>query len=91
MSDIKIEKLSAKQREEMGIYKWPIWKKEVSRFDWHYDAIEQCYILEGEAVVETKGGEKVSFSAGDFVTFPNGLDCVWDIKKAIRKHYNFKY
>jgi uncharacterized cupin superfamily protein len=27
--------------------------------------------------------------AGDFVTFPAGMDCVWDVKEAIHKHYNF--
>ncbi|MCK5655099.1 MAG: DUF861 domain-containing protein, partial [Candidatus Aureabacteria bacterium] len=30
-----------------------------------------------------------SFSKGDLVTFPEGMDCNWDIKKAVSKHYNF--
>ncbi|RLC51944.1 MAG: cupin, partial [Candidatus Cloacimonadota bacterium] len=45
--EIKIEKLSDEQIEEKGIKSWPIWEKEVSRFDWHYDFTEECYILEG--------------------------------------------
>jgi uncharacterized protein len=38
--------------------------------------------------VETKDG-KVEFGDGDFVAFPTGLSCVWDIKEPVRKHYNF--
>ena len=89
MQDIKIEKLKDTKIKEMDISSWPIWEKEVSRFDWHYDSTEMCYILEGKITVETKDGKKVNFGAGDFVTFPKGLDCVWDIKEPVRKHYNF--
>ena len=85
---IKIEILTNEQIAQKGINSWPIWTKEVSRFDWHYDAEEECLILEGEVVVETAKGS-VTIQAGDFVTFSEGLSCVWDIKKDIRKHYNF--
>ncbi|MFH1593557.1 MAG: cupin domain-containing protein [Candidatus Omnitrophota bacterium] len=73
----------------MAVRSWPIWIKEVSRFDWHYYDTEMCYILEGRVTVGTKGGKKVNFGPGDFVTFPKGLDCVWDITEPVRKHYNF--
>jgi len=88
MSRIKIEKKSEAELKEMGVFSWPIWQKEISNFDWHYDSQEKCYILEGEVSVEAEG-ETVSFQGGDFVTFPSGMDCVWDIKKDVRKHYNF--
>ena len=68
---------------------WPVWEKEVSRFDWVYEGEEECLILEGEFSVET-ADEVYSIKAGDFVTFPDGLKCVWDIKVPVRKHYNFK-
>ena len=90
MGKIKIEKLSEEKLKEMGINSWPIWEKEASRFDWHYDTTETCYILKGRVKVETKDGEVVSFGPGDFVTFPKGLDCVWDIAEPVRKHYNFE-
>ena len=90
MAEIKVEKLSRDRLEKMGIFSWPVWEKEISRFDWHYDDTEMCYILEGDVSVETKEGKKINFKAGDFVTFPRGLDCTWDIKKPVRKHYNFK-
>ncbi|MCD4680832.1 MAG: cupin domain-containing protein, partial [Bacteroidales bacterium] len=81
-------KLSREEIEKRGIENWPIWEKEVSRFDWEYNGDEECLILEGKVVVETDEGE-YSINPGDFVTFKDGLKCVWDIKESIRKHYNF--
>ena len=87
---IKVEKLTDEQIEKRGIKSWPIWEKEVSRFEWYYDNMEECLLLEGRVVVETADGDKVEFEKGDLVTFPKGLSCVWDIKEAVTKHYNFK-
>ena len=87
---IEIRKPKMEDIEKEGIMSWPIWEKEISRFDWHYDETEECYLLEGKAVVETNDGEKVQFSKGDFVTFPKGLSCVWEIKEPVKKHYNFR-
>jgi uncharacterized cupin superfamily protein len=88
--EIKVEKLSQEEIKKRNITSWPIWEKEASSFDWHYDDTEECLILEGEVTVITKDGKEVSFSKGDFVTFPKGLSCNWQIKSAVRKHYNFK-
>lgn len=89
---MKIEICSPDKAEldEKNVFTWPIWEKEVSRFDWHYGDIEECYLLEGKVTVETSTGEKITFGKGDFVTFPKGLTCVWDIEQPVRKHYNFK-
>lgn len=87
--EIRVEKLDRKELEKRGVFAWPVWEKEVSRFDWHYDSQERCYFLGGKVTVETKGGAPVSFGAGDFVTFPAGLTCVWNIKEPVKKHYNF--
>jgi len=38
---------------------------------------------------QNEEGGKVQSGKGDFVTFPEGLSCVWDIKEPVRKHYNF--
>lgn len=87
---IKIQQPTAEDLESKGVFSWPIWEKEVSRFDWHYDSLEECYLLEGQVTVATKDGETVEFGQGDFVTFPKGLSCHWDIKVPVKKHYNFK-
>jgi hypothetical protein len=87
---IQVEKLNEQAIKDKGINGWPIWEKEVSRFDWSYGDTEECYLLEGDVEVETPDGKRVRFGKGDFVTFAKGLSCVWDIKKPVRKHYNFK-
>jgi len=88
--EIKVEKLTKEDLEKRGVFGWPIWEKEVSRFDWQYDEIEECYFLNGKVTVECKGGKPVSFGKGDFVTFPRGLSCTWSVKEPVKKHYNFK-
>jgi hypothetical protein len=88
MSQVKIEHdPDRKKLEEMKVFNWPIWEKEPSRFNWSYDVQEVCYLLEGKVRVEPEGGEPVEFGAGDLVTFPPGLSCVWDISQKVRKHY----
>ncbi|MCK4638829.1 MAG: cupin domain-containing protein [Bacteroidales bacterium] len=89
MAKIIIEKLSESEIKKRGIKNWPIWEKEVSKFDWEYNGDEECLILEGEVTVETNDGN-FTIKPGDFVTFKDGLKCVWDVKKNIRKYYNFK-
>ena len=70
---VEIQKLKDDELDKRNIKSWPIWEKEVSRFDWHYDQFEECYLLEGNAIVETDDGNKIEFGKGDFVTFPKGL------------------
>lgn len=35
------------------------------------------------------GGRPVTFGKGDFVTFPAGLSCTWDVTEAVQKHFMF--
>ncbi len=89
MEQIIIKKLTEEEIQKRNIRSWPIWTKEISRFDWYYDSEEECLVLEGDILVETPEGN-FSITAGDFVTFKEGLKCVWNVKKPVRKHYNFK-
>ncbi len=43
------------------------------------DEQETCYFLEGSVVVTPANGEPVQIGKGDLVTFPEGMDCVWEI------------
>ena len=88
VSDIDIKKPKDAELEARGVRDWPIWTKEPSVFDWHYDEAETCYLLEGEVEVTTSEGT-VTFGAGDLVTFPRGLSCTWKVKVGVRKHYSF--
>ena len=73
-----------------GVFDWPTWGCETSRFPWTYYESESCYLLEGNVVVTPSDGRTaVSFQKGDYVTFPSGLACVWDVKEAVLKHYMF--
>lgn len=86
---ITVEKPTEAKLDKLGVRSWPIWTKETSKFDWFYDENESCYLLEGEVTVTTEDGQTVHFGKGDFVVFPEGLGCTWEITKPVRKHYNF--
>ncbi|OYY81183.1 MAG: cupin [Methylotenera sp. 17-45-7] len=87
MNKIIVEKPTAEKLASLGVSRWPTWSKEVSQFPWSFGSQEIAYILEGEVTVTPNGGEPVSFVAGDLVTFPAGMACTWQVKKALRKHY----
>jgi uncharacterized protein len=87
MANIIVKKAS--DEEVIESTRWPIWEKEPSEFDWHYNEEEICYIIEGEAIVKTND-EEFTFKKGNIVIFPKGLSCRWHIKTAIKKHYLFR-
>ncbi|MBU0467861.1 MAG: cupin domain-containing protein [Candidatus Omnitrophica bacterium] len=95
MSKIKIEQLNDQQKKDLKLPvelssngSWSVWECEPSIFDWHYDSIENAYVFEGKVKVKTEDGQ-VEIKAGDYVTFPEGLDCTWEISEKIRKVYRF--
>jgi len=77
------------EQERADMLKLPTWECGVSEFDWFYDQEETCLLLEGEVVVTHEGGS-AAFSAGDLVTFPQGMGCVWKVSKPVKKHYIFR-
>jgi len=87
--EIKVKKPTQSELDNMGVKSWPIWEKEESSFNWHYDEKETCFFLEGEVEIELPSGGTVSMGKGDLVIFPKGLSCKWRIKEKVKKHYNF--
>lgn len=85
--EIDVTQPGKEELERQGVFDWPIWEKEASRFDWHYESEETCYLLEGRVEVTTPDGLTTRFGAGDMVHFPKGLSCVWDIRVAVKKHF----
>jgi uncharacterized cupin superfamily protein len=85
--NITVKKPTAEEKNEM--LSKPTWGCGVSEFDWLYDEEETALITEGEVTV-SYGNENVTFGAGDFVTFPKGLSCIWKVTKPVKKHYIFK-
>jgi uncharacterized protein len=86
MAEVTVKKPTADELAKLGVDGWGVWEKEPSEFPWSYEEKETCYILEGEAEVSYLG-RKAAFKAGDLVVFPKGIDCVWKIRKRIRKRY----
>jgi uncharacterized cupin superfamily protein len=85
---MRIEVRKPSDKEKQALTKEPVWTCEVKTFPYHYDEQETCLILEGEVTVMAPD-QSVSFGPGDLVIFPQGLDCTWDVKKPVRKHYRF--
>ena len=85
---MKVSVRKATEKEKKEAKYWPIWEREESEFPWEYYNKETCLILEGEAIVRTPNGI-VKFGQGDYIVFPEGLNCTWEIKKRIKKHYKF--
>ena len=77
------------EKEVNDFKKLPTWSCGVSKFDWYYDSSETCILTEGEVKV-TYGDKEVSFKAGDWVRFPAGLSCVWDVRVPVKKHFVFE-
>ncbi len=90
MAQMTVEKPTEAQLNALGVKDWPTWSKEVSIFPWQYDAKEVAYVLEGEVTVTADSGEKITFGAGDLVSFEKGLSCTWEVKQALKKHYHFE-
>lgn len=90
VTEIKVEHQPTQEYlQNLGVFSWPIWMKEVSEFPWTYDESETCYLLEGEVIVTPNGSSPVRFGEGDLVNFPAGMSCTWKILKNVKKHYNF--
>ncbi|MBN2482614.1 MAG: cupin domain-containing protein [Candidatus Omnitrophica bacterium] len=88
--NIEVRKPKEDELGKLAVRDWPIWEKEESRFDWFYDQKEICYFLEGEVEIELSTGEKIRIGKGDLAVFPQGLRCVWNVNKKVRKHYSFE-
>lgn len=90
MTDHRIHcehKPSPAKLEVLGVDDWPIWRKEPSTFQWRYDRAETCYILRGRFQVTPTGGEPHAFGRGDLISFPEGLECTWEVIEPVEKHY----
>ena len=83
---VTVRKPTAAERDKM--LAMPTWECPVSKFDWFYGEQETCLLVAGQVTVTYDGGS-VSFGPGDYVTFPQGLSCVWDVSVPVKKHYIF--
>lgn len=86
---IEVEQPDQEELDEMEVFKWPVEEYDEEKFEVYYDKTEMCFIIEGEATIVSEF-DSLTVKAGDFVTLPAGLECVWDVETAIRRHYTFE-
>eukprot|EP00542_Grammatophora_oceanica_P016446 CAMPEP_0194047860 /NCGR_PEP_ID=MMETSP0009_2-20130614/25859_1 /TAXON_ID=210454 /ORGANISM="Grammatophora oceanica, Strain CCMP 410" /LENGTH=110 /DNA_ID=CAMNT_0038693589 /DNA_START=186 /DNA_END=518 /DNA_ORIENTATION=+ len=85
-----ISKPDKKFLDSKGVFSWGTWGCAAGKFPWSYGENESCYLLAGKVTVTpTDGRPAVTFEKGDFVTFPAGLSCEWDVAEAVQKHFLF--
>ncbi|MDP4183702.1 MAG: cupin domain-containing protein [Bacteroidota bacterium] len=87
---MKIEVRKPTEEEIKLALRWDTWEEDTCQFPWYYFTKEITYIVEGEAIVTDNEGNKVQFGAGDWVIFDEDLECTWDIRKKIKRHYHFE-
>ena len=75
--------------KKLEVFSWPIWSCGVSKFSWTYDQKESCFILEGQILIITDY-QTINIKKKDFVIFPKGLSCNWNVSKPVKKHYMFE-
>ena len=44
---ITVERPGEERLAALKVKSWPMWTKEPSSFEWHYDERETCYFLQG--------------------------------------------
>ncbi len=71
--------------EVMGVYDWPLMKKDVGSSIWNCAQRETRYFMRGKAIVTPTGGEPREFGRGDLVTFPVGA-YTWEVVKQVEMH-----
>ncbi|CAN0003726.1 unnamed protein product [Ectocarpus sp. 12 AP-2014] len=97
---IKVTKNPSEEEiKALGARSWPRWGCGVSKFPWTYEASDQhtyrgtetCLILEGDVTV-TPDDERdaVEVGVGDLCVFPDGMNCTWDVRAPVKKHYKFE-
>ena len=88
VNKVEITPMTPEEAQKLGIDSWSKWECEPSVFDWAYSARETCFVFEGDVVV-TADGEDYHITPNTLVVFPKGMQCIWNVRKTIKKAYKF--
>ena len=78
------------KNNDISDYKtWAIWECIPSQFEWIYNDEEHCFVIKGKIIVSYEN-QKVEINPGDYVIFPKGLKCYWEVIEPVKKYYVFK-
>ena len=86
--EVVIKKISDEELKKIGIDNWLPWSCEPSTFDWEYNDKESCYFYKGKVKIHVDN-KVYEINAGDFVIFPKGLKCKWEVIEKVEKVYKF--
>jgi len=89
MNRIRVKHLSEREIEELQLDSWFPWSCDASTFNWSYDQTEECFLYHGHVKVWTSDKAYTEIRAGDFVVFPKGLTCKWEVISPVEKVYRF--
>jgi len=83
---LEITIMTPSEEEKAFMVMQPVWGCGIGNFNWLYDDKIISWLTEGEATI-SYGGKSIIIKAGDFVIFPKGLSCSWDVSKPVKKHF----
>lgn len=86
---IVVDKIENININKDDVLNWRVWTCPVSNFNWEYDSKEMCLFLSGRVGVSSETGTLV-LVANDFVIFPKGLKCHWNVIEPVIKHYHLE-
>lgn len=80
MLSLTIREMSFEEAQKrFNIESWRLWEdKDKTPVDWFLEESETCYILKGVLSI-TVGEEKHILKPGMLVSFPQGLNCIWQL------------
>ena len=64
-----------------------IWTSTMGKWRVRYTENEFCVIIEGRVRIESVGGEKNEFRAGDAFVVPAGFEGIWEVSEPCKKWY----
>ena len=95
--DLLVQTASFKDKEMLKstIASWGTWNSEESGGRYavgisrkkEYNINELCYIDKGKFTITPEIGKPIIVKSGDFVLFPKGLKCTWEVQEPVYKHW----
>ena len=93
----QVEKASANDIKSLNVASWSTWSSSDNpKYAVHkvkakeYEVNEVCYIDKGKFLItpdNDNDGKAVTVQAGDFVVFPKGFTCTWEVIEPVNKHW----
>jgi hypothetical protein len=64
-----------------------LWSSTSGKWRIRYTEHEFCVLIEGRVRIESRGGEKYDFRAGDAFVVPAGFEGIWEVVEPCKKWY----